>query len=65
MGKKQKLYKLRANISSNVQQIKYLLEHCIFKSDDTLEKDILAEIALEKSEIISKMAEKIGKILNH
>jgi hypothetical protein len=65
MGKKQKLYNLRANISIESQYIKYLLEHVIYKSDSEVEKDILSEIALEKSEKISRMAEKIGKILNH
>jgi hypothetical protein len=65
MSKKQKLYNLRQNISVESQYIKYLLEHVICKSDSELEKDVLAEIALEKSEKISKMNEKIGKILKH
>jgi len=41
------------------------LEHAIFKSDDDIEKDVLAELALEKTEKISKMSEKIGIILKH
>jgi len=65
MGKKQKLYNLRSNISIESQNIKYLLEHVILKSDNDIEKNVLAEIALEKSEKISKMNEKIGRILNH
>jgi len=65
MGKKQKLYHLRANISSNAQQIKYLLENAVYKSESDLEKNVLTEIALEKSQGISKMAERIGRILNH
>jgi len=54
ISKKQKLYNLRQNISVESQRIKYLLE-----------KDVLTEIALEKSEKISRMSEKIGKILKH
>jgi hypothetical protein len=65
MSKKQKLYNLRAGISSDAQQIKYLLENAVYKSECNLEKDVLAEIALEKSERISKMSEKIGRILKH
>jgi len=65
MSKKQKLYKLRQNISIESQNINYLLEHVIFKSDDELEKDILSGIALEKSKKIFRMSEKIGKILKH
>ncbi|HBG49754.1 MAG TPA: hypothetical protein DDW90_09700 [Cyanobacteria bacterium UBA9971] len=65
MSKKQKLYNLRSGISIESQRIKYLLEHAIFKSDDDIEKDVLAELALEKTEKISKMSEKIGLILKH
>jgi len=48
MGKKQKLYNLRANISADAQKIEYLLKNVIFKA-----------------ERISKMSEKIGRILKH
>jgi len=65
MGKKQKLYYLRANISIEAQRIKYLLKNAIYKSDSDTEKDVLVEMAFEKSEIISRMSEKIGKILKH
>jgi len=65
MSKKQKLYNLRQNISVESQRIKYLLENAIYKSENTTEKDVLTEIALEKSEKISRMSEKIGKILKH
>ena len=65
MSKKQKLFNLRQNISIESQNINYLLEHVIFKSDDDVEKDVLSGIALEKSKKISKMSEKIGKILKH
>ncbi|OGH96053.1 MAG: hypothetical protein A2104_08340 [Candidatus Melainabacteria bacterium GWF2_32_7] len=65
MGKKQKLYNLRAGISVEAQRIKYLLENAIYKSESTTEKDVLTEIALEKSTKISKMSEKIGIILKH
>jgi len=64
MGKKQKLYNLRANISSDAQKIEYVLKNIIFKSE-SIETSVLAEIALEKSERISRMSEKIGIILKH
>jgi hypothetical protein len=65
MSKKQKLYNLRSNISSDAQKIEYLMKNVIYKSESQLETSVLAEIALEKSERISRMAEKIGKILKH
>jgi hypothetical protein len=65
MSKKQKLYNLRAGISSDAQKLKYLLEAVIYKSENLLETTVLAEIALEKSERISRMSEKIGRILKH
>ena len=65
MSKKQKLYNLRASISVEAQRIKYLLENAIYKSENNTEKDVLTEIALEKSERISRMSEKIGIILKH
>jgi hypothetical protein len=64
MGKKQKLYNLRANISSDAQKIEYLMKNVIHKSEN-IETSVLAEIALEISENISKRAEKIGIILKH
>lgn len=64
MSKKKKLYNLRVNISSDAQKIEYLMKNMIFKSE-SVEICVLAEIALEKSEKISKMSEKIGKILKH
>lgn len=64
MGKKQKLYNLRATISSDAEKIKYVLKNLIYKSVN-VETCVLAEIALEKSERISKMSEKIGIILKH
>jgi len=65
MSKKQKLYNLRSNISCDAEKIEYLLKHVIYKSDNQIETSVLAEIALEKSQNISKMSEKIGRILNH
>jgi len=64
MNKKEKLFNLRQNISIDVERIEYLLKNLIFKSEN-IETCVLAEIALEKSERISRMAEKIGKILKH
>jgi len=65
MSKKQKLYNLRSNISSDAQKIEYLLKNVIYKSESQVEIVVLSEIALEKSKRISKMAEKIGLILKH
>jgi len=64
MSKKQKLYNLRATISSDAEKIEYLMKNIIHK-DESIETSVLAEIALEKSERISKMSEKIGIILKH
>ena len=64
MSKKQKIYNLRAGISIEAQKIEYVLKNLIFKSEN-IETSVLAEIALEKSEKISRMSEKIGKILKH
>jgi len=64
MSKKQKLYNLRTNISSDAQKIEYLMKNVIHKSEN-IETSVLAEIALEKSERISRMSEKIGIILGH
>ena len=65
MGKKEKLYNLRLNISVESQRIEYLLKTIIYKSESPQEISTLADLALEKSERISKMSEKIGKILKH
>lgn len=65
MSKKQKLYNLRSNIFIEAERIEYLLRNVIYKSESQKETNVLAEIALEKSEKISKMAEKIGIILKH
>jgi len=64
MSKKQKLYNLRSKISVEAEKIEYLLKNLIYKSE-SVETSVLAEIALEKSEKISKMSEKIGIILKH
>jgi len=64
MSKKQKLYNLRSNISVEAERIEYLLKNLIYKSEN-IETCVFAEIALEKSEKISKMSEKIGIILKH
>ena len=65
MGKKKKLYNLRANISRSAMQIKYLLENAIYKADSEIEALTLGEIALDLVEGIAKKSEKIGKILKH
>lgn len=63
MGKKQKLCKLRSKISCDIEKVITVLEHAIYKSDNLLNASILAEIALEKSQKISKNNEKMGMIL--
>jgi hypothetical protein len=65
LSKKQKLYNLRSNISSDAQKIEYLMKNVIYKAESQVEIAVLAEIALEQSEKISRMAEKIGRILKH
>lgn len=65
MGKKKKLYNLRANISENAVRIKYLLENVIYKADDEREIMVLSDLALELAEDIKINSEKIGKILKH
>jgi hypothetical protein len=64
MSKKKKLFNLRQNISVEAEKIEYLLKNVIYKSENQ-ETCVFAEIALEKSERISRMSEKIGKILKH
>jgi hypothetical protein len=65
MNKKEKLYNLRAGISVKSERIKFLLQNIIFKSESKLETEVLADLALDETNRISKMSEKIGKILNH
>lgn len=65
MGKRKKLYDLRANISDNALRIKYLLENALYKSDNPMETSVLGSLALELVEDICKSSEKIGKILKH
>lgn len=65
MGKRKKLYNLRASISDNAIRIKYLLENALYKSDNPLETSVLGSLALELAEDIGKCSEKIGRILKH
>ncbi len=65
MGKSKKLYNLRSGISIKSQKIKYLLENIICKSESEVETQVLAELALDETNRISRMSEKIGMILKH
>lgn len=65
MGKKRKLYNLRAKITDNAVKIKYLLECAIYKPDSERETFILGAMALELAEEIKINSEKIGIILKH
>lgn len=65
MGKKKKLYNLRANITDNADKIKYLLQNAIYKPDSERETFILGEMALVLAKEIKINSEKIGKILKH
>lgn len=65
MGKKKKLYNLRANITDNADKIKYLLQSAIYKPDRERETFILGEMALVLDKEIKINSEKISKILKH
>ncbi|OGI03525.1 MAG: hypothetical protein A2Y25_11060 [Candidatus Melainabacteria bacterium GWF2_37_15] len=65
MVKKQKLYRLRAGISIKSERVKFLLENIIEKLVGNTESQVLAEIALDEINRISRMSEKIGIILKH
>jgi len=65
MSKNKQLYNLREGISIKSERIQFLLEHIIFKSDCEKETGTLAGLALDEINRISRMSEKIGKILKH
>lgn len=65
MGKKKKLYNLRANITDNSIKIKYLLRSAIYKPDNQQETFILGEMAIDLANEIKINSEKIGRILKH
>ena len=65
MSKNKKLYNLRARISIKSQRIKFLLKNIICYSESEVETQAMADLALEEVNRISKMSEKISKILNH
>ena len=65
MGKSKQLYNLRSGISIKSERVKFLLENIIFKADSDIEKEVFALIALDETNRIAKMSEKIGKILKH
>ena len=65
MSKKKKLFNLRSRIMCEIEKVTVLLEQITYDAETERKVNILANIALEKSVKISKMNEKIGKILNH
>jgi len=65
MSKKEKLYNLRMGISIKSERIKFLLQNIISKSESEIETEVFASIALDETIKISKISEKIGKILKH
>jgi len=65
MSKKEKLFNLRMGISIKSERIKFLMQNIIFKSESELETEVLAGLALDEINRISRMSEKIGKILKH
>ena len=48
-NKKQKIAELRTKISIKIQRVTVLLDHVIFKSDDDIEKSVLAETAYDEA----------------
>jgi len=65
MGKKKQLYNLRMGISIKSERIKFLLKNIILNSKNTVEIEAMASLASEENNRISKMSEKIGRILKH
>ena len=65
MGKKKQLYNLRMGISIKSERIKFLLKNIILNSENTVETEAMASLASEENNRISKMSEKIGRILKH
>jgi len=65
MGKKKKLYNLRAGITDKAVKIEYLLQSAIYKPDSERETFILGEMAIDFAKEIKINSEKIGKILKH
>jgi hypothetical protein len=65
MSKRKKLYNLRTGIMCEIEKITVLLEQITNNDDVEIKTGILAQIALEKSQKVSKLNEKIGFILKH
>jgi hypothetical protein len=63
MSKRKKLYNLRAEIMCEIEKITVLLEQITNNDDVEIKTGILARIALEKSQKISRINEKMGSIL--
>lgn len=65
MCNKEKLYHLRANISIKSERIRFILKNIISYSESEAETQSMAALALDEINRISRMSEKIGKILKH
>jgi hypothetical protein len=63
MGKRKKLYNLRSEIMCEIEKVTVLLEQITNNDDVEIKTGILASIALENSQKISRINEKIGSIL--
>ncbi len=65
MNKKKKLYKLKRDLYIESQRVSFLLANIVEETAGNLEAKILADLALEKSQKIEKLSEKIGKIFKY
>ena len=65
MGKKKKLFNLRANITDNAIKIVYLLQSAVYKPDSERETFVLGEMAIDLAKEIKVKSEKIGNLLKH
>lgn len=65
MGKNKKLKNLKFGIMVEAEKVEVLLEQIVYNDEITAKMQVLANIALEKSKRISRLNEKIGKILKY
>lgn len=65
MNKEEKIDNLLNKIYIKCERIRFLLWNVIHKSDSEIETQVLAKLAFNENKRISKMSEKIGRILKH
>lgn len=65
MGKKRKLYDLRSGIMKESERARVVLEQIAETDEFEPKVCVLCSIALDQVKKISKMNERIGKILKH